>query len=113
MIYRLNNVEIVNPTSPWNRKTKDIFIKNGKIYEANSEDSSAKVIDAKGWIVMPGLCETYASIGDPGFEFREDIQSLTEAAMKGGVTSVCAIADNEPVTQHKTQIENLAYRCNN
>ena len=107
MIYRLNNVEIIDPTSPWNRKTKDIFIKNGKIYEATSEDSSAKTIEAKGWIIMPGLSETYASIGDPGFEFREDIQSLTEAAIKGGVTSVCAIADTEPVTQHKTQIEYL------
>ncbi|HUH73086.1 MAG TPA: dihydroorotase [Chitinophagales bacterium] len=107
MIYRLNNVEIVDPTSPWNRKIKDIIIKNGKILEANSEVSSVKVIDAKGWIMMPGLCETYASIGDPGFEYREDIQSLTEAAIKGGVTSVCAIADTEPVTQHKTQIEYL------
>lgn len=107
MIYRLNNVEIVDPTSPWNRMTKDIFIKNGKISEAISEDSSAKIIDAKGMMIMPGLCETYASIGDPGFEFREDIQSLTDAALKGGVTSVCAIADTEPVTQHKTQIEYL------
>lgn len=107
MIYRLNNVEIVDPTSSWNRKTKDIYIKNGKVFEAKSEDSSAKVIDAQGLILMPALCETYASIGDPGFEFREDIQSLSEAAIKGGVTSVCAIADTEPVTQHKTQIEYL------
>ncbi len=107
MRYRLNNVEIIAPGSDWNKKIKDILIVNGVIQEAKADDDADKVIDAQGLSLLPGLCETYASIGDPGYEFREDIESISQAAAKGGVTTICAIADNDPVTQHKTYIEYL------
>lgn len=107
MRYRLNNVEIIDPTSDWNRKIKDILIVNGIIQEATAINEADEVIDARGWSLLPGLCETYAAIGDPGFELREDIESVSRAAAKGGVTAVCAIADNDPVSQHKTHIEYL------
>lgn len=105
MRYKLNHVEIVDPNSPWNRKKKDIIIANGIIRQAKPSDTFDIEIDAKNCCLLPALCETYASVGDPGYEYREDIESLSEAAAMGGVTAVCAIADNDPVTQNKTQVE--------
>jgi len=109
MRYRLNKVEIIDPASPWHRQVKDIIVDNGIIREAEGpEDEDTMTIDAQGLAVIPGLCETYASVGDPGHEYREDLESLAEAAAAGGVTAVCAIADNDPVTQHKTHVEYLS-----
>lgn len=105
MKYRLNNVKIIDSRSPWNQQVKDILIADGIIQEAQANDQVDQVIDADGWLIMPGLFETYASIGDPGFEYREDMETVAQAALKGGVTAICAIADNEPVTQHKTHID--------
>lgn len=107
MRYRLNNVEIIDPNSEWNRTRKDICIINGIISEAKDAVDVDEVIQADGWSLVPGLCETYASIGDPGYEYREDLESIARAAISGGVTAVCAIANNQPVTQHKTHVEYL------
>ncbi|MCO5233886.1 MAG: dihydroorotase [Chitinophagales bacterium] len=107
MRYRLNNVEIIDPSSEWNRKRKDICIIDGIISEADDTIQVDSVLQADGWSLIPGLCETYASISDPGFEYREDIESITRAALSSGITAVCAIADNYPVTQHKTHVEYL------
>ncbi|MCO5249164.1 MAG: dihydroorotase [Chitinophagales bacterium] len=107
MKYKLNKVEIIDPRSQWNRRVKDILVDNGRIRLAKEEDKYDKEIDAQGTYILPALCETYASIGDPGYEYREDIESVSEAALQGGVTAICAIADNQPVTQHKTQIDYL------
>ena len=105
MRYRLNHVEIIDPNSTWNHKTKDIIIDEGVIREAQKSDQAEVVIEAKGLHLLPALCETYASIGDPGHEYREDIQSVSAAAAHGGVTSIYAIADNIPVTDNKTHVE--------
>ncbi|MCO5231834.1 MAG: dihydroorotase [Chitinophagales bacterium] len=107
MRYRLNNVEIIDPNSEWNRTRKDICIINGIISEAKDSIEVDEVIQADGLSLIPGLCETYASIGDPGYEYREDLESIAQAALSGGVTAVCAIANNHPVTQHKTHVEYL------
>lgn len=105
MRYRLNNVEIIDPSSDWNKTVKDILIIQGLIQDIALADGSEEVIDGTGLKMIPALCETYASIGDPGHEYREDIESISQAALKGGVSQICAIADNDPVTQHKTHIE--------
>lgn len=107
MRYRLNNVEIIDPTSDWNKTVKDILIVQGIIQDISQADGSEEVIDGQGLKMIPALCETYAAIGDPGHEYREDMESATLAALRGGVTHLCAIADNEPVTQHKTHVEYL------
>jgi dihydroorotase len=108
MKIRLNRIKVIDPLSPWNRKYKDLIIAEGKIFDAALSDLTPdRIIEAQGMEIMPGFCETYANIGDPGHEYREDFESVAAAAAAGGVTAVCAIADNDPVTQHKTHIEYL------
>jgi dihydroorotase len=104
----LKRVKVIDPLSPWHHQVKDILLSGGKIFEASDTSASPiEVVDAKGLEIMPGFCEMYANIGDPGHEYREDFESIAAAAAAGGVTAVCAIADNDPVTQHKTHVEYL------
>lgn len=108
MRYRINQVKVIDPASAWHRKVKDIVIENGIIQEASDSDSpETLIINGLGCEIMPGFCETYAYTGDPGHEYREDLTSVSTAAAAGGVTNLCAIADNEPVTQHKAHVEYL------
>lgn len=82
----------------------DILIENNVIAKIERKGSfsaaSAKVIDAKGKIVSPGFVDIHTHLRDPGFEYKENIQSGTMSAVSGGFTSVCCMANTNPVNDN-------------
>ena len=78
----------------------NIAVKNGKIaalMSAGEEPEATKVIDAKGNYVFPGAIDTHAHLNDPGYEWREDYEHGTAAAVLGGYTTVIDMPlQNEP-----------------
>ena len=71
----------------------DIVIDKGVIQSVApagkaKEDASAKVIDAKGCVVTPGFMDMHVHFREPGFEYKETIESGCESAAAGGVTTV-------------------------
>jgi len=56
-----------------------------------------EVIDARGMLVLPGLVDMHVHLREPGFEYKETIRTGTEAAVRGGVTSVCCMPNTKPV----------------
>lgn len=86
----------------------DILIDDGKIIsiEKDIETENADIIDAKGKYVIPGLVDAHCHLRDPGFEYKEDIESGTASAAMGGFTSIACmpntdpVADNEPVVRY-------------
>ena len=58
--------------------------KNNKTSDSDYE----QVIDAKGMIVAPGLVDTHVHFRDPGFTYKEDIETGAKAAAAGGFTTV-------------------------
>ncbi|MFC7736160.1 dihydroorotase family protein [Roseomonas sp. GCM10028921] len=56
----------------------------------------AEVVDCGGAILAPGLIDLRASLGEPGQEHRETIESAAEAAAAGGITTLCALPDSDP-----------------
>jgi dihydroorotase len=56
----------------------------------------AKIIEAEGAILCPGLVDMRASLGEPGFEYRETIASAAVAAAAGGITSIAVLPDSAP-----------------
>ncbi len=54
-------------------------------------------IDARGMLVLPGLVDMHVHLREPGFEYKETIRTGTEAAVRGGVTSVCCMPNTNPV----------------
>jgi dihydroorotase len=103
----LQNITVLNPSSEFNNQKVDVLIEDGKILQINNtiEDTSAEIIDFSGNYMTTGFCDLYVNINDPGFEYREDIESIANAAIAGGFTTICAVADNHPITQTKAQVE--------
>lgn len=82
----------------------DVQIEGGLITQLGKGlqvSGEAKVIDASGKYVVPGLIDMHVHLRDPGLEYKEDIVSGTKAAVAGGFTSVCCMPNTKPVTDNK------------
>ncbi|MDA2932304.1 dihydroorotase [Nitrospinae bacterium AH-259-F20] len=58
------------------------------------------VLDAAGCVVAPGLVDVHVHLREPGFEYKETIASGTRAAAAGGFTTVCCMANTDPVNDN-------------
>lgn len=85
----------------------DIYVKDGIIAEVGKDLSveGAEIIDCSGKIVTPGLVDAHVHLREPGFEHKEDIESGTRAAVKGGFTSVCAMPNTDPCIDDAVGVE--------
>ncbi|MEK6647030.1 MAG: dihydroorotase [Candidatus Firestonebacteria bacterium] len=85
----------------------DILIEGEKISKVskNISSSSAKIIDAKGKVVCPGLIDMHVHLREPGEEHKETIATGTLSALNGGFTSVACMPNTNPVLDDKTRIE--------
>lgn len=81
----------------------DILIDGSKIIAIGHGLEAGKVIDARGKVVMPAFVDSHAHFRDPGFEYKEDLESGSRAALKGGYSAVCLMANTNPtVDNHET-----------
>ena len=79
----------------------NILIENGKIAKIGSEKFEAEeVIDATNKLVMPGLIDMHVHFRDPGYEYKDDIISGSQAAVAGGVTTCLCMANTNPVNDN-------------
>jgi dihydroorotase len=113
--YLLKNITVLDNTSEHNGKKVNVLIENGKIAKIGAavEDAALEIIDFSGSYLAPGFCDLYVNINDPGFEYREDISSVANAAIAGGFTTICATANNHPITQTKAQVEYILNNAKN
>ena len=76
----------------------DILLEGARISKVakNIRCAGAKIIDAKGKVVMPGLVDMHVHLRQPGLEDKETVATGTQAALKGGVTSVLAMPNTTP-----------------
>ncbi len=95
----------------------DVLIENGSICEIRrnahklktdsrrSTTREIKIIDARGMIVVPGLIDMHTHLREPGFEYRETIQTGSEAGAAGGFTSVACMPNTSPVNDTRSVTE--------
>ena len=77
----------------------------------NLEAGSARVVDASGLLVVPGLVDIHCHLREPGYEHKEDIASGTAAAAAGGFTSICCMANTDPVNDNAAVTEFIKSRA--
>src|SRR2546422_6162707 len=69
---------------------------------AGKADPSTTIIDARGKLVLPGLVDLHVHLREPGFEYKDTIQTGTAAAVAGGFTSVCCMPNTSPVNDNQS-----------
>ncbi|OBQ40212.1 MAG: dihydroorotase [Anabaena sp. CRKS33] len=96
----LKQVRVIDPL----QKTDivaDVLIIDGYIQDVAPQitnfTTDTSVRDCQGWVIGPGLVDLYSHSGEPGFEERETLSSLLQAATAGGFTRICVLPDTLPV----------------
>lgn len=85
----------------------DILIEDGKIAVIGSTilDPEAEVIDARGMVVCAGLVDMHVHLREPGFEYKETIETGTAAAAQGGFTAVACMPNTRPAADSPEQLD--------
>ncbi len=100
---------------PKNRmdEVADVLIEGGKIKEIGKDlkADGAKIVDAKGKIVTPGLIDMHVHFREPGQEAKEDFLSGSKAAAAGGFTTVATMPNTKPVVDTAALVRSMKERA--
>lgn len=90
----------------------DILLEDGVIKKIapEIEDSADVAVDARGKHVFPGFIDMHVHLREPGFEYKEDIESGSRAAVAGGFSQVACMPNTNPVADNASVIESIANR---
>lgn len=101
----VQQVRVLDPVSKSDR-IADVLIEDGMIHaiETHLEVAADEIKSAQGLILAPGLVDLYSHSGEPGFEDRETLASLQQAAIAGGFTRVHILPDTDPAIDNPTTV---------
>jgi len=116
MTLLLKSVTIIDKSSPYHLKTKDILIENGvisKIDNSIENTSNYKEINLDNLHVSQGWFDSSVCFGEPGFDERETIENGLNTAAKSGFTAVAVNPNTNPSADNKSTIEFIKNKaCN-
>ena len=97
---------VIDPASQTDA-IQDVYIEDGIICRLPGQipPDGAMVIEADGLIVAPGLVDLHVHFREPGYEYKEDIETGSRAAAKGGVTTVVCMPNTNPVVDNKALVQ--------
>ncbi|MEO5945473.1 MAG: dihydroorotase [Chitinophagaceae bacterium] len=112
MTILIKQANIVDPSSPFNGQTADIFIENGIILKIDKKitDNADQLLDIPGLYASPGWVDVFANFADPGYEFKETLETGAAAAAAGGYTDVFVIPNTNPVIHNKSGVEYIVQK---
>lgn len=102
----IQNGRVVDPVTGTD-EIMDVLIDGSMICKTGKGLSApgAEVIDASGLVVAPGLMDAHVHFRDPGFTYKEDIETGARAAAKGGFTTVVCMANTKPAVDNLETLE--------
>lgn len=111
----LKDVWVIDPSQKLSAP-RDVLIKGGRVLEISSsmteeevltkaEGESVDTVNGKGKYVFPGLIDVHTHLREPGQEDKEDILSGSRAAVRGGFTTILAMANTQPVIDNRALVE--------
>lgn len=116
MITLLKSATIIDTTSPFHQKIKDILIIDGIIKDINDaipEKKEYNIVTLPNLHVSTGWFDTSVSLGEPGYEERETIDNGLSVAAKSGFTAIAINPNSNPIIDNKTAVEFLKYKAAN
>ncbi len=111
----VRQAHIADPNSPHNGQVTDILIDGEQITEISKKITAAAdtVIEADGLTISPGFVDIFAHFCDPGYEYRETLETGAAAAAAGGYTQVFVLPNTNPVADSKSQVEYIGRQSGN
>ena len=112
----LKNCRIIDPSQKINEIGSILIDDNGKIKDLGKNvkisKSSTKTeeFDCDKRIAIPGIIDMNVFVGEPGFEYKENFRTLTQAALAGGVTSVVTMPNTKPLIDNVSMVDFIIRR---
>ena len=112
----LTNVRIIDPSQKMDEIGNIIIDNKGKIKSIGKKTKNSDVsksterIDLKGNIAIPGIVDMKAFVGEPGFEYKENFRTLSQAALAGGVTSIVTMPNTKPIIDNVSMVDFIIRR---
>jgi len=112
----LINARIIDPKNQMDEIGGLIIDINGKIKAVGKKvangnlPTGAEKIDLKRQILIPGIVDMRVFVGEPGYEYKENFRTLSNAALSGGVTSVVSMPNTSPVIDNVSMVDFLKRR---
>ena len=112
----LTNVRIIDPSQQMDERGSVVIDENGKIkfigkdIKKTDASSSAEIIDLKNNILIPGIVDMKAFVGEPGYEYKENFRTLSHAALAGGVTSIVTMPNTKPLIDNVSMVDFIIRR---
>lgn len=109
---QIKNGRVMNPATGFDEIT-DIWIQDGKIIAYGEQEGFTQpeeIIDASGCIVAPGFVDVHVHFRDPGFTYKEDLETGSAAAAAGGFTTVVCMANTKPIVDCPEVLDDIIER---
>lgn len=108
----IKQARIIDPSSPYNGQITNLIIENGFISQIGNKLNleADQVISLDGLCVSPGWVDVFANFADPGYEFKETLETGAAAAAAGGYTDVLIIPNTNPVLHNKAAVEYVVHK---
>ena len=106
---------VIDPSQGLDAKM-DILVENGIISKIGKDlsaggaktsrkSSAVKVLDVHNLVVLPGLVDMHTHLREPGYEYKETIETASEAALAGGFTSIACMPNTDPINDNRSVTE--------
>lgn len=108
----IKNGRVIDPETGFDKVT-DIVLSDGMIKSIGKAEKMDydQIIDAEGMTVAPGLIDVHVHFRDPGFTYKEDLETGSKAALHGGVTTVVCMANTKPVVDSTEILDDILKRA--
>ena len=111
------NARIIDPSQNIDEKGSLVLNDKGKVkaigknVKKTDANKDAEIIDLKGNVLIPGLVDMKAFVGEPGYEYKENFRTLSQAALAGGVTSIVTMPNTKPTIDNRGMLKtNMDFR---
>lgn len=110
----IEQARLIYPGHPLHKKALNIQVKEGKIAAIDAfKKFSGTKISGKAIFISPGWVDIGTQCGEPGFEHRETLSTLSLAAAKGGYTTLAVFPNTKPTLHSKSEIEFILQKSRN